>query len=209
MEAIYKLEEKEGAAKTSELASELHVALGTITNTIESMEKQSLITHRPYKGVKLTAKGRRIALDVVRRHRLAERLLTDVLRLEWGKAHDVACKLEHAFSDKEVIKALERALGNPKTCPHGNPIPSDSGKMKSEEAQVLSDLTKGEEATIVKITDERKDVLHYLASLGLVPGALVSIQEKAPFDGPITVKVNEANHALGLNIAAVVWVKKA
>src|SRR3990170_7716439 len=94
LEAIYRLEESKGSAKTSELAQRMKVAVGTITNTVESMENQSLIVHEPYKGVKLTSKGRKMALDVLRRHRLSERLLTDVLQLDWSKAHDEACKLE-------------------------------------------------------------------------------------------------------------------
>jgi len=208
LEAVYKLQERNGAAKTTELAKQLKVALGTITNTIESMEKQSLIVHQPYKGVKLTAKGRRIALDVVRRHRLSERLLVDILRLDWGKAHDAACKLEHVFTDRELSRPLEKALGYPKTCPHGNPIPSESGKVKEEESEALMSLDAGEKGTIVKVTDERQDILQYLGRLGLVPSALVEVEDKAPFNGPIMVKVGSANYALGRNIASMIWVKR-
>lgn len=208
LEAIYRLEEKKGSAKTGELAKELNVTLGTITNTIESMEKQNLITHKPYKGVKLTKKGRKIALDVVRRHRLSERLLTDILRVEWSKAHDAACKLEHAIADKDIIKPLEKALGKPKTCPHGNPIPSESGRVIEEKSELLANLGLGKKGTIVKITDEKPDLLQYLATLGLVPGANVQIEEKAPFNGPIMVKVMGASYALGRNVASVIWVKK-
>jgi len=208
LEAIYRLEEKKGSAKTGDLAKELNVTLGTITNTIESMEKQNLITHKPYKGVNLTKKGQKIALDVVRRHRLSERLLTDILRLEWSKAHDAACKLEHAIADKDIIKPLEKALGKPKTCPHGNPIPSESGRVIEEKSELLYNLGLGEEGTIIKITDERADLLQYLATLGLVPGANVQIEEKAPFNGPIMVKVMGASYALGKNVASVIWVKK-
>lgn len=208
LEAIYKLEEKKGAAKTTDLANELNVALGTITNTVESMEKQNLVIHVPYKGVKLTKKGERIALDVVRRHRLSERLLTDVLRLEWGKAHDIACKLEHAISDEDVLNSLEKLLGKPKTCPHGNPIPSQSGKLTQEKSELLANFLAGEAGIIMKITDERKDLLQYLAALGLVPGVSITVEEKAPFDGPITVRADGARHALGRAVASVIWVKR-
>ena len=209
LEAIYRLQERDGAAKTTELAKELKLALGTITNTIESMEKQALVEHRPYKGVKLTPKGRKIALDVVRRHRLSERLLVDILRMEWSKAHDAACKLEHAFADKELSIPLEEALGHPKTCPHGNPIPSESGKLVEERSEVLLSLETGDKGTIIKVTDERSDILQYLGKLGLVPGAVVEIEEKAPFDGPIMVRVGNANYALGRNVASAIWVKKS
>jgi len=209
LEAIYRLEEQDGSAKTSDLAKHMKVALGTITNTVESMEKQNLIFHEPYKGVKLTPKGRKMALDVVRRHRLSERLLTDVLQLDWSKAHDAACKLEHAIADKDVLKPLEKALGNPKTCPHGNPIPTESGKMSEERSEMLIGLSPGEKGVILKVTDERQDMLQYLATLGLVPGASVSVEEKAPFNGPIIVKVMGASYALGREVASAIWVKKS
>jgi len=208
LEAIYKLEKTKGSAKTGDLARELNVALGTITNTIESMEKQNLITHKPYRGVKLTKKGRRIALDVVRRHRLSERLLTDILRLEWSKAHDAACKLEHALTDRDIIKPLEEVLGKPKTCPHGNPIPSESGKIIEERCELLTSLCLGEKGIVIKITDERVELLQYLSTLGLVPGVDVQIEKIAPFDGPITVRVMGTSHALGRRVASVIWVKK-
>ncbi len=209
LEAIYRLEEQNGSAKTSELAKRMKVALGTITNTVESMEKQNLVFHEPYKGVKLTPKGRKTALDVLRRHRLSERLLTDILQLEWSKAHDAACKLEHAIADKDVLRPLEKALGHPKTCPHGNPIPSESGRLSEEKSELLTSLSQGESGMIVKVTDERRDMLQYLATLGLVPGASVFVEEKAPFNGPLMVKVMGASYALGREVASAIWVKKS
>lgn len=208
LEAIYRLEEKKGSARTGDIAKELNVTLGTITNTIESMEKQRLVRHKPYRGVNLTRRGRQIALDVIRRHRLSERLLTDILSLEWSKAHDAACRLEHAIADKDIVEPLEKALGKPKTCPHGNPIPSASGKVIEEKSEVLANLSLGEEGIIVKVTNEKPELLQYLATLGLVPGSKVQIEEKAPFNGPIMVKVMGASYALGRNVASVIWVKK-
>ncbi|UCC28377.1 MAG: metal-dependent transcriptional regulator [Candidatus Bathyarchaeota archaeon] len=208
LEAIYRLEEKKGSARTGDIAKELNVTLGTITNTIESMEKQRLVRHKPYRGVNLTRRGRQIALDVIRRHRLSERLLTDILSLEWSKAHDAACKLEHAIADKDIVEPLEKALGKPKTCPHGNPIPSASGEVVEEKSKILANLSLGEEGIIVKVTNEKPELLQYLAALGLVPGSKVQIEEKAPFNGPIMVKVMGASYALGRNVASVIWVKK-
>jgi DtxR family Mn-dependent transcriptional regulator len=150
-----------------------------------------------------------MALDVVRRHRLSERLLTDVLRLEWSKAHDAACKLEHVFADKELSRPLDRALGHPKTCPHGNPIPTEAGKLNEEQSEALSNLDRGEKGTVVKVTDERPDMLQYLATLGLMPGASVEIEEKAPFNGPVMVKVMGASYALGREVASVIWIKRS
>lgn len=208
LEAIHRLEEAKGIAKTSDIARQMSVALGTITNTIERMERQGLVIHEPYRGVKLTKKGRRRALDILRRHRLSERLLTDILKLEWSKVHDIACKLEHAITNKDLIQQMNKVLGNPKTCPHGNPIPSETGKVIEEKNELLTDLGLGAIGTVAKITDERPELLQYLSTLGIVPGANVVIAEKAPFEGPITVKVMDARYALGRSVASVIWVKK-
>jgi len=208
LEAIYRLEQRDGSAKTMQLANELKVMPGSITNTIENLEKRRLVIHEPYKGVKLTEKGRKLALKTIRRHRLAERLLTDILHLDWSKVHDEACKLEHNLSET-IEKPLEDALGNPKTCPHGNPIPSEQGEMKEAKSELLTSLNLGESGVITKVTEEKQDLLQYLATLGLVPGASVEIKEKAPFNGPIIVKTMGASYALGRNIASVIWVKKS
>jgi DtxR family Mn-dependent transcriptional regulator len=206
LECVYRLEEKMGVARTSDMVKSLGVVPGTVTNTVEWMERKDLVTHKPYKGVKLTKKGRKIALQVVRRHRLSERLLTDILHMEWGKVHDEACKLEHSMTE-EVIAPLEEALNYPKTCPHGNPIPTKSGGVVEEKTRPLSELKTGEESCIVKITEEKSDLLRYLGELGLVPGVPVKILKKAPLEGPITVGVGSANHALSPAIASIIKVR--
>ena len=206
LEAIYRLQEKSGAARTSDMVKMLEVVPGTITNTVERLEREGFVTHEPYKGVKLTEKGLKIALQVVRRHRLSERLLTDILHVEWDKAHDAACKLEHGITD-EIVKPLEKALRHPKTCPHGNPIPTRCGGIVEEKSQPLTELHEKEQGRIVKITDEKSDLLHYLDTLGLVPGASIEILERAPFNGPITLKVGATSRALSRAMASIIQVK--
>ena len=208
LEVIYRLEEKVGFARTVELARRLKVVPGSVTNTIKNLERRGLVIHEPYRGVKLTGKGRKLALRVLRRHRLAERLLTDVLGLDWSKVHDAACKLEHAFSD-DVIKPLEKALGHPKTCPHGNPIPTKCGGIFEEKSVPLTNLNSQEEGTVVKIMDEESDLLQHLAALGLTPGKSIKIVEKTPLNDLVTVKVDGTNHALSRKVASIVEVKKA
>ncbi len=207
LECIYKLQEKSGVARTSDIVKSLSVAPGTVTNTVEWLEKQDLATHKPYKGVKLTQKGREIALQVIRKHRLSERLLVDILHMRRDQAHDAACKLEHSITD-EMIKPLEEVLKHPKTCPHGNPIPTANGEIIEEKSLPLLELALGEQGTIVKITEERYDLLNYLDTLGLVPKASIEILEKAPFNGPITVKVGSTNHAISRAVAAIIQVKR-
>jgi DtxR family Mn-dependent transcriptional regulator len=207
LEGIYRLQEKSGVARTSDIVKLLQVVPGTVTNTVERLEKEDMLRHEPYKGVKLTDKGRKIALNVIRRHRLSERLLTDFIRVDWDKAHDAACKLEHGIST-DVVKKLEKALGHPRTCPHGNPIPTACGGIIEEKSEPLSTFDSEESGVIVKIRDETPEVLKYIATLGLLPGASIEIVERAPFDGPVTVKVGGANHALSVSMASTIWVKR-
>lgn len=207
LEAIYKLQERNGAARTSDLVNMLHVVAGTVTNTVERLEKWGYVTHEPYRGVKLTERGRRLALEVIRKHRLSERLLTDILHMKWDKVHEAACKLEHGITD-EILKPLEKALKHPKTCPHGNPIPTKCGGIIEEESQSLSDLKEAEQGIIMKIINEESELLRYLENLGLVPGASVTILEKVPFDGPITIKVKAFAHSISRTVASIIQVKR-
>lgn len=206
LESIYRLEKKTGFARTMELSRQLKVVPGSVTNTVEGLERRGLVIHEPYKGVKLTEKGRKLALNVLRRHRLAERLLTDILHLDWSEAHDAACKLEHAIAP-DIIKPLEKTLGHPQTCPHGNPIPKKGGGIIEEKSEPLTDLKPGEGGIVVKITEESPDLLQYLASLGIMPGISIEIEEKATFNGPIIVKVRGASYTLGRDVATAIWVK--
>jgi DtxR family Mn-dependent transcriptional regulator len=207
LECIYRLQEKSGVARTSKIMKSLGVAPGTVTNTVKWLEKEGLVAHKPYKGVKLTGKGRKIALQVIRRHRLSERLLADFLHMEWDKIHDAACTLEHSITE-EISQSLENALQHPRTCPHGNPIPTKNGEIMEQSSMPLLDYGVGEQSTIVKITEERSDLLRYLNQLGLVPGAIIEIIEKAPFQGPITVKVGSTSHAISREIASIIQVKR-
>jgi len=205
LEAIYRLEQKEGFARTMELARSLNVVPGSVTNTIENLKKKGLVTHKPYKGVKLTANGRKIASSVLRRHRLAERLLTDILHLDWSEVHDPACKLEHALSP-EILKPLEKALGHPKKCPHGNPIPTSCGGIFEEETMVLSELGVNVSGVIVKITEEKTETLKQLASLNLVPGKLVHVANEVP-SGFLTIIVEGESCTVDHDLASVIYVK--
>jgi DtxR family Mn-dependent transcriptional regulator len=168
---------------------------------------EGYVTHEPYRGVRLTAKGLKIALQVLRKHRLSERLLTDVLRMSWDEVHEAACKLEHGMNNK-VAKTLENVLNRPKTCPHGNPIPTINGEIPEEKSQPLNELQESERAIIVKITEEKSELLHYLKKQGLIPGASVEVVEIAPFDGPITLRVDSSMQAVSRAVASVIQVKK-
>lgn len=203
-EAIYRLQKRSGVAKTKELAEELHVVPGSITNTIEHLEKHGLVEHEPYRGVKLTLKGERLALDILRRHRLAERLLTDILNAEWSEVHEEACKLEHALT-KDVIALLENRLGHPKLCPHGNPIPNENGEIEEQECHSLKELDQDKTCTVVKITDGKREKLLKLADRGIRPGVSLHVIERKP--SHLILCVNGKKCTLSYNNASSIWVK--
>ncbi|MGQ9469637.1 MAG: metal-dependent transcriptional regulator [Nitrososphaerales archaeon] len=207
LELIYRLEEREGVAKTGRIAQELKVALGTITNTVENLEKKGFLIHRPYVGIKLSEKGRKIALEILRRHRLSERLLTDILKIPWAAAHDIACELEHVINGG-VTEAIEKSLDYPKTCPHGNPVPDKDGRILRDSYEPLANLPVKSKGKVMKIVNEKEDLLKHLAILGLLPGVEIEIEEKAPLGGPILVKVYEARYALGQEISSSIYVKR-
>ncbi|MCS7096668.1 MAG: metal-dependent transcriptional regulator [Candidatus Bathyarchaeota archaeon] len=178
IEAIYRLQRRRGIAKTKDLARELKVVPGSITNTIAHLKRHGLVEHTPYKGVKLTLEGEKLALNILRRHRLAERLLTDILEAEWSEVHDAACILEHALSD-DVLELIERRLSYPKFCPHGNPIPSEKGELNDVECFPLTEASSDQTCIIVGIIDEKREMLVALAEKGVKPQALVHIIKKS------------------------------
>ena len=207
LETIYRLEKKTGSAKTMELARQLKVVPGSITNTIESLEKRGLVMHKPYRGVKLTERGKKLALNILRRHRLAERLLTDILHLEWSEAHDAACKLEHAITPN-MIKPLEKTLGHPKTCPHGSPIPTACGGIFEEESVPLVNLNPKESGIVAKILEEKVEVLQYLTKLGLTLGERIEVEKKPFSGGPLSIKIDGVTQSLDNSVASIINVRR-
>lgn len=198
LEAIYKLAEK-GPVRPSQLAEAMGVSAPTVTATLGRLQSAGLID-RPDGGVELTHAGRRGALDIIRRHRLAERFLVDVLGLSWDEVHEEACQLEHALSPR-VQRALEGFMDNPAVCPHGHPIPAEDGSIAEAAGAPLCDNGAGDEVEIVRIADEDGELLSYLSSLGMFPGTSVKVCDIAPFKGPLLVEVGDARYALGREVA--------
>ncbi len=196
--AIYKLAET-GPVRPGQVAEAMSVSAPTVTATLGRLQSAGLVD-RPDGGVELTLSGRRGALDIIRRHRLSERFLVDVLKLPWAEVHEEACQLEHALSPR-VQEALERFMDNPEVCPHGHPIPSADGAIAEQVGAPLCDSSSGDEVKIVRIEDEDGELLSYLSSLGMFPGTAVRVCDIAPFKGPLMVEVGDAKYALGREIA--------
>ena len=208
LQAIYRLQERNGVARTGELVKTLKVVPGTVTNTVERLEKRGLVTHEAYRGVKLTEEGKTIALRVLRRHRLSERLLLDILGMEWNQVHEAACRLEHGVTN-EVAKSIEKVLEWPRTCPHGKPIPTGCGGIVEEaEGQSLLDLQSRDEGVVTRIADEKRSTVEMVAKLGLKPGTSVRVLKRASRDGPIIARIGRADRKVSARIASVVRVKK-
>jgi DtxR family Mn-dependent transcriptional regulator len=129
------------------------------------------------------------------------------LHYDWAESHDEACKLEHAVSDT-LANSIEKTLGNPETCPHGNPIPDEKGNLSPSKSEALSNLSAGQHAVVSGIPDENTELLRYLANLGMLPGVEVKVEEKAPFKGPMMVKVGSNSYPLSLDVADGIYVNK-
>ena len=210
LKAIYDLERGEPAT-TNDIALRLDISPASVSGMMRRLADQGLITHEPYRGVRLTVDGRRAALRTLRRHRILECYLTEVLGYPWDRVHDEAEQLEHAASE-ELIERMASALGDPMHDPHGAPIPSREGEMEEATLRSLADTSGGERFRVRQVMDDDAERLRYLAELGIRPGAMVRVLDRAPFDGPITVWVDQAGggvtRAIGPALASQVFVEQ-
>jgi len=205
LEAIYRLEREGSGVSTSALATELGVAPASVSGMLKKLAGDGYIDHRARGEAKLTQKGLQVAVRVLRRHRLAECFLTEILGMDWDEVHAEACMLEHAISAR-VEERLIAVLGNPKTCPHGHPIPPADLSDPERPGFPLAQLQAGDSARVHGVTEEVSEMLRYLGSIGLRPGADVELVEKAPLGGPVTVRLGERQHAISLELARMVIV---
>jgi DtxR family transcriptional regulator, Mn-dependent transcriptional regulator len=204
LKAIWKLQ-RSGEMSTTALADALGVSPASATAMLKKLATLGLVVHERYHGATLTPTGERMALEVVRHHRLLELYLMEALGLSWDQVHEEAERLEHHLSD-ELEARIDRALGFPTRDPHGDPIPSPELLLQSDEMVCLSDLEAGSMTVVRRVPDGDPELLRYLATLGLVPAEEVTILEQAPFDGPVTVEVRGARHAIGRSLAAQIEV---
>ena len=201
LKVIYRLS-LEGPATTSHIAQALDLAPPSVTGMVKRLSEQGLLEHEPYKGVLLTTEGRRVALRIVRRHRLIEAYLVAFLGYAWDTVHEEAERLEHAVSDS-LVERMATALGNPRFDPHGDPIPAPDGSMAELVYIPLPELALDRPAVVRRVNTGQPDQLRYIASFGLKPGTEVTVVKREPFRGPLTVKVGAKQHVLGHEIAAL------
>jgi DtxR family Mn-dependent transcriptional regulator len=205
LEAVYRLEREGPGVTTSGLAASLGVAPASVSGMLKKLAKEGYVEPVARGEVRLTRKGLEVSVRVIRRHRLAERLLTDVLGMPWDEVHGEACMLEHAISERVEERILE-LLGHPATCPHGHPIPSRDLSDPPRDGAPLSQEEAGASVMVSGVAYEAQEILRYLGEIGLRPGARVRVLEKAPMGGPVTVQVGDERHAISLELARMVMV---
>ena len=214
LKAIYKLQQDGSAATTNAIAERLGIRAASVTAMMQHLSERGLADYTPYKGVFLTEAGMTSALRVIRRHRLIELYLHKHLSVPWDRVHDEAERLEHAIS-VYLEEKIAAALGNPSFDPHGDPIPSSTGELPAQDLIPLYEAPLNSPATVRHIPDDDPEMLRYVASLGIIPGAVVSVTGREPFDGPVYLSIAPADgeattdHAIGEGIARTIYVTRS
>jgi DtxR family Mn-dependent transcriptional regulator len=205
--AIFTLESRtQEPVSTNALAERLGITPGSVSAMLKRLDELGLITHIPYRGVSLTEDGRRIALEVIRHHRLLESYLADVLGMPWDRVHAEAEVLEHVLSD-DLEELIAAKLGHPTIDPHGDPIPTVEFDLEERETRGLDELPIGATGRFVRVSDSDPEMLRYLAQQGIGLGDPLEVVERQPFGGPLFVRFGEQTHALGDALTRVMRVE--
>ncbi len=207
LETIGALEERESPVSTSSIAQSMGLSLASVSEMLRRLSGKGLVEHTPYGGASLTDEGQQRFLKLTRRHRLWEVFLNRYLGIGWEDVYEHACVLEHATSDL-VEDKLDEYMNYPDVCPHGSPIPKKNLKHPTTAGITMADLEIGQSASVLNvIIEHNSDFLHYLTSLELTPGATLKVLEKAPYDGTLTIEVNDTTRAIGREAASLITVK--
>lgn len=206
LKAIYHLSPDGEAVSTSAIAERIGVAAGSVTGMLKRLAEQGLVEHTRYYGARLTDAGRGHAIRTIRRHRVLELFLVQVLGYTWDRVHDEAERLEHVASE-EMIDRMASVLGEPAEDPHGAPIPVAGERFTETQFPSLAELPTGRAAVLRRVPDEDPEALRYLASMNLVPGVEVEVVERAPVNGPLTVRVGTGRAVLGRELSSTLRVE--
>ena len=207
LKTIYKLQGTD-TASTTDIARTMNVSSASVTNMVKRLAEMKLVEYRSYRGVSLTASGEKIALEIIRHHRLLELYLKEVMGYGWEELHAEAEHLEHHISE-EFESKLEELLGYPTHDPHGDPIPTREGEISATVDLPLSEIPAERSAVVHRVSDLDPELLHYLEDLGLMPRATVEVRRKEPFNGPLTIRISGREHVIGHEVARQVFVQPA
>jgi DtxR family Mn-dependent transcriptional regulator len=199
--AIFTLESRsDEPVSTNALAERLSITAGSVSAMLRKLGELGLTTHLPYRGVRLTKQGRRVALEVIRHHRLLELFLAETLQMPWDRVHAEAEVLEHVISE-ELEQLIAAKLGDPTLDPHGDPIPSAELELREPETFSLDSLREGDGGVFVRVSDADPEMLRYLSERGISPGDHLLVRERQPFGGPLFVSFGKHEHAIGGQLA--------
>jgi DtxR family Mn-dependent transcriptional regulator len=205
LKAIYILQSEGKSATTTNIAKALDVSSASVTNMLKRLAKMNLLDHESYKGAKLTSAGNKIALEVLRHHRLLELYLKEIMGYSWDEVHDEAENLEHHISEQFEDRIAE-LLNHPTHDPHGDPIPTKDGIMPEMAQLSIAEAEVNTPYIIGRVKDQDPGLLRYLEKIGVIPGMKIEVLEKTPFSGPIKVKLEEDNEqVLGQAVASEVF----
>ena len=208
LSAIYKFRDENGEIKPNLIAESLEISNAAVTDMLRKLSTDGFVVYKKYKGIKLTDEGEIYAKNMVRRHRLWETFLHQVLGMSWDKVHDEAEKLEHSSSD-ELINRIEEYLDYPESDPHGYPIPDRKGKLpKHKEAIAVSGLNKNNKAEVIRVNDSHAGMLSYITRIGIELGKEITIKDVLEFDGSMVLKINNKDVNISKTIASNIFVEK-
>lgn len=205
LKTIYEIQCVQDKVSTTALAQRLGVTPASVTGMIKRLAEMKLVAHEPYQGVRLTRAGQKIALEIVRHHRLIEKFLAEALGVPWDRVHEEAHKIEHVLSE-DLEERMDAVLGHPTTDPHGSPIPRPDGTIDKAVHRQLAELVAGQSATVAQVSDHDSALLRYLGEMGLYPQARLKVLAVAPVDGLMTVRVGAAQHVVSRAVASKVFV---
>lgn len=208
IKTIYALAQEESPVSTSRVAAARAVKPASATSMIQRLARLNLVNYEKHYGVTLTESGEKLALEVIRHHRLLELYLMEALGFGWDEVHEQADILEHVISEKLEAR-IAAALNHPEFDPHGDPIPAPDGTMAVMATTALADVAAGEDVRMARVLDDsNSELLRYLADLGLVPGAAFRVVAVAPFLGPLTIEIDGVSQVIGRNLAEMVLVER-
>jgi len=207
IKAIFHLQQEDGTVSTNELAAELHTKPASVTDMLKKLKGKKLLTYERYKGVRLNTEGKKLALAIVRKHRLWEYFLVDTLQFGWDEVHEVAEELEHV-SSKKLVEKLDAFLGYPKFDPHGDPIPDSHGKMVVQQQINLIDLTLNKMAEVSGVGSQSTELLELLKHKNIGIGTKLEVKRKFSFDHSIEIKIKNQNAlTISQQLAQALFVK--
>jgi DtxR family transcriptional regulator, Mn-dependent transcriptional regulator len=203
---IYRLQQDHDQVSLSLLSSHIESSAQAISTMVKRLNENGFLVHEPYRGVRLTSAGEKIAMPALRRHRLTEVFLVKVMRYDWASAHELSDVFERGVND-EIEDRMDELAGHPTRCPHGEPIPSKEGVMPRVADMSLVDVPSGSDCVVSRVRTHNMEELHYIGELGLVPGTPFHLLSCAPFKGPLRLQMQPTDHIIGYELSQSIWVE--